>query len=362
MKSVTKKKKLGKETHHTAKIWFYFCSLVFAYIMLLAFISLAAQRQKPAATTHILFPAPIYPQTSYTVSGLGGHTAPPPPSQASSVLPAANDGTSAEGCEVTPGKALEIAEELALQAHDMKWSKDFLSPDVKSLDIDELIEFEKIVWEKRKSHRVSKLPLWDDLFLTEFETLEQSIDYQFAILLADASREYAAFKNSKGLCLKGVRLALNEVLNEYMKGNLPTKNLNELPVDALWKGYDFKKNSPGRSAETFRNWASKNPISLCFALGLADITGLDNLEITKGRIHLYAKGNCGFHPEFGHIEVLVDPRTGLACSDHCRITDTSCSPDMVLAPVKSCDWLVFSQRLQEPGLHDLGLHDLELAQ
>jgi len=65
-----------------------------------------------------------------------------------------------------------------------------------------------------------------------------------------------------------------------------------------------------------------------------------------GSVHLYKKGRCGFHHRFGHIEVLVDAATGETCSDHCRLPDRSCRPDMVLVPVSSCEWLTLYQSLQ----------------
>ena len=104
------------------------------------------------------------------------------------------------------------------------------------------------------------------------------------------------------------------------------------------------KTSPGYSAANFLKWAKNNPINLCLNLNLADVTKLEKEVIHPGLIYVYKAGHCGFHKNFGHIEVLVDPLNKRFCSDHCRVKVSNCKADLILAPVTSCDWQLLRNR------------------
>lgn len=188
--------------------------------------------------------------------------------------------------------------------------------------------------------------MWSDLHLTDMETMADSIDYLFGEKLAIEAKRNATTLNTSGYCLRGVRLALHKVLSEYFEGPLSTSNLHKLAGDRSSKLSHYHQ-SPGRSAEHFTNWAKKNPMTLCVALGLGDGSDISFAGKVVGGVHLYRKGRCGFHQQFGHIEILVNADSGETCSDHCRIPDTSCGPDAILLPVASCDWLEHFQKLQD---------------
>lgn len=51
----------------------------------------------------------------------------------------------------------------------------------------------------------------------------------------------------------------------------------------------------------------------------------------KGTIMVFSRGRCGFHPTWGHVEIVVSPT--VACSDFCRRrTDSRCGPSLLLYP------------------------------
>ncbi|MDD9952456.1 MAG: hypothetical protein OXT67_12920 [Zetaproteobacteria bacterium] len=186
--------------------------------------------------------------------------------------------------------------------------------------------------------------IWSDLYLMDMESLQQSVDKIFANRLARASERYAIQNKSTGFCLRGVRSALNNVYqrtgsrSKFSSLNfLPRDDLPELPADQ-----NSQVKYPGKSAETFRRWAESNPLSLCQVLGLADATKFTWALFQKGAIHVFRNGSCGFHDTHGHIEIVVDPTRKVVCSDHCRKSWRPCAPDLILVPVKSCDWLTLN--------------------
>ena len=149
----------------------------------------------------------------------------------------------------------------------------------------------------------------------------------FAERLAVNALSYGRRSASHGYCLRGVRRALTRTLIQEKRITDPRKLMNL-----------------GPHAAYFLRAAERNPRQLCQSLGLADVTYLssgsdqDLRPDTKGSIYLYNPGKCGFHSMYGHVEVVVDPAKKRACSDHCRTMGPYCKPDLVLAPVKSCDW------------------------
>jgi hypothetical protein len=187
------------------------------------------------------------------------------------------------------------------------------------------------------------------LLRSPYHFLLSSIDYQHSDLLSKVAHNIGSHRNRKGLCMRWVRIALEKANREAraLFASKPTEshaynpyNLNNLPKDPDTIRREASVRSPGASAEAFREWAAQNPVSMCQQLGLANVSGLPETESQKGFLHVYQKGRCGFHPRYGHIEVFTDAEKGEACSDHCRKVDKSCAPDLILAPVASCNWLV----------------------
>ena len=263
---------------------------------------------------------------------------------------------SSEDCQI-------VADLIDITAHELKWSEDYLQK-LPPAGIEQIKE----ATQRKKSQSgpvtSNTVDIWHDLNLTNMETLEQSIDYVFAQKLAIASREYASYRNSRGLCLRGVRIALNSVLKDYMEGMLPTRNLHKLPHDLEMKNVPKRRRvgSPGRSAEGFKRWAVKNPVAMCVTLGLGELSkrGKKDPDLMRGSILVYGRGRCGFHRKFGHIEIVVNEETKEVCSDHCRVLAPYCKPDLILIPVRSCEWLMSYQGVQDQlmrlhhGLINLG--------
>lgn len=184
------------------------------------------------------------------------------------------------------------------------------------------------------------ISIWDNLHLRNHESLLESIDYSFAAKLANSSERYALFNTREGSCLKGVRISLHQVIYDSFHSPL---NLHALPYDKRKSNWTVT-GSPGYSAANFLHWAKNNPINLCLNLNLADITKIKKEILSRGSIYVYKAGRCGFHKKFGHIEVLVNFDNKKFCSDHCRVKVTDCIPDLILAPVLSCDWQLLRNR------------------
>ncbi|MFK7825096.1 MAG: hypothetical protein AB8G05_13150 [Oligoflexales bacterium] len=243
-----------------------------------------------------------------------------------------------------------VTDLIDITAHELKWSEEYLRklPPAGIEQISEISRESKTNSEVRPAKTVE---IWHDLNLTNMETLQESIDYGFAQKLALASKEFASYRNSRGLCLMGVRIALNTVLKDYMEGMLPTRNLHLLPHDLEMTNVPTRRSlgSPGRSAETFKRWAIKNPVTMCVTLGLGELSkrGDKDTPLMRGSILAYGRGRCGFHRKFGHIEIVVNEETKEVCSDHCRVFAPYCQPDLVLIPVRSCDWLMSYQGVQD---------------
>lgn len=174
--------------------------------------------------------------------------------------------------------------------------------------------------------------------------LSSSIDYEQSKILSSQARRVGKRRNKKGHCLRYFRVAFTNFKRAFFKKKLDLISFHGLSKDPSTKSIKRKKRlrekSPGKSAEDFRKWALKNPISMCQELGLADVTDLKDAYPEPGFVHIYNKGKCGFHKRYGHIEVLTNFEKKVACSDHCRTVNTECQPDVILAPVSSCDWLI----------------------
>lgn len=175
-------------------------------------------------------------------------------------------------------------------------------------------------------------------FLSREESLLQALDIKAARIFSQAQRRVAIRKNTRGNCLKGVRLGLSQVKKSKSKRKLRDNIIFHLLNQDVDNTQTY---NPGRSAKDFLTWAQQNPRTLCQELGLADVTHIPvNQLLDHGLVYLYEEGQCGFHKQFGHVEVIVKQRKGkIACSDHCRPINKQCRPKAVLALVKDCRFL-----------------------
>ena len=180
-------------------------------------------------------------------------------------------------------------------------------------------------------------------FQDHLYNLQNNIDWQFAKKLAESSVNVSKRRTNGGHCLRWVRIAYNKARQKLDPGYKEYFNLNLVGYD---KGRTRKNYFPALSADLFMKWAHDNPKTLCKKMHLADITNIKELHQEVGVIYIYKRARCGFHKKYGHIEILTQNKPAIACSDHCRRL-SSCKPDMVLAPVKSCNWQCFFKRKQQ---------------
>lgn len=192
-------------------------------------------------------------------------------------------------------------------------------------------------------------------YLSDLAPIRPELDHNLAGLMAKKAKVYGkrGGKTGKGMCLKGVRLAIHRAL---LSAGIKHKswifmNLNQLPKD---EPLNPKNYSAGQSAENFRQWAKDNPITLCQELGLEQISqGIFPLQ--KGMVLVYQKGTCGYHRKYGHIEIVTEPLSREVCSDFCRAQRIDCVPDLVLIPTKTCRQKL---NIQPQNSHDTLAHNL----
>ena len=130
--------------------------------------------------------------------------------------------------------------------------------------------------------------------------------------LARASYAIGAGHRSGGYCLRGVRSAIDRSISP-----------------------GFATGSPGASqfgayARAHRSFMDAHHMHV-YARGEAGAPTPSQFPV--GTIMVYSAGHCGFHPVYGHVEVVINSAT--ACSDFCRHrTDTRCGPDTIILPRK----------------------------
>ena len=190
-----------------------------------------------------------------------------------------------------------------------------------------------------KKEQKRKDAIWQFEHLSPLVPLYQFFDSRFANRLAFTAIKQAKKANKKGYCLRSVRHSLNRTNTFFYSFNHLFFNLNNLPTDLKQETNSF----PGRSAEDFRLWAIKNPLTLCKELHLANITHLPNRPIRKGLLYFYRKGSYGFNKKYGHVEIVVKSSPLVACSTVCRKVPVYNKPHTILAPVKNCSSLMLYQ-------------------
>jgi hypothetical protein len=57
-------------------------------------------------------------------------------------------------------------------------------------------------------------------------------------------------------------------------------------------------------------------------------------KVPRGAIIGWRPGQCGYHPVYGHIEIVVDDTATRACSDYCGLIKKNCGDPYVYVPIK----------------------------
>ncbi|MDB5218950.1 MAG: hypothetical protein JWO86_6877 [Myxococcaceae bacterium] len=85
------------------------------------------------------------------------------------------------------------------------------------------------------------------------------------------------------------------------------------------------------AAVDFDNWARANPGELArrgFEKQTPDVN-----HIPRGSIITWRPGQCGYHAQYGHIEIVSDAASTRACSDYCGNIKKTCGAPGIYVPV-----------------------------
>jgi hypothetical protein len=85
------------------------------------------------------------------------------------------------------------------------------------------------------------------------------------------------------------------------------------------------------SAVAFDDWARRSPGEL--ARRGFEKQNLDIDRIPRGSIITWRPGQCGYHRQYGHVEIVVDDASSRACSDFCGSIRKSCGAPGIYVPV-----------------------------
>lgn len=61
---------------------------------------------------------------------------------------------------------------------------------------------------------------------------------------------------------------------------------------------------------------------------------LDVDHLPKGAIIGWRAGQCGYHSQYGHIEIVADDASSRACSDYCGAVKKNCGSPFVFIPIE----------------------------
>lgn len=111
----------------------------------------------------------------------------------------------------------------------------------------------------------------------------------------------------------------------YVKKHLRAAGMPTSQIDAA--GYAL-------SAYMFAVWAKKNPSALS-KMGLVEAAGTSLDKLPRGAVIVWARGQCGYSSEHGHIEIVVDDNSSKACSDFCGSIKKTCGAPSIFVP-KGC--------------------------
>ena len=117
----------------------------------------------------------------------------------------------------------------------------------------------------------------------------------------------------------------------------PSRNLCLAGVDdtaessgALPPGVSWIPRKP--SAVAWQNYVNANPAELLKRGYQRQERSLNDLP--KGSNIGWRAGQCGYHPQYGHIEIVVDDTSSRACSDFCGSIKKNCGSPFVYVPVE----------------------------
>lgn len=85
------------------------------------------------------------------------------------------------------------------------------------------------------------------------------------------------------------------------------------------------------SAVAFDDWARANPGEL--ARRGFERQNLDINRMPRGTIITWRPGQCGYHAQYGHIEIVADAGSTRACSDFCGPIRKNCGAPGMIVPV-----------------------------
>ena len=87
------------------------------------------------------------------------------------------------------------------------------------------------------------------------------------------------------------------------------------------------------SAVAFDDWARSHPGEL--ARRGFEKQNVDINRIPRGSIITWRPGQCGYHRQYGHVEIVVDNSSSRACSDFCGSIRKNCGAPGIYVPVRT---------------------------
>lgn len=118
-------------------------------------------------------------------------------------------------------------------------------------------------------------------------------------------------KPSRDLCLKGV--------------DDTAESSGAFPANPGWL--------PRRpSAVDWQDYVAANPQEL-LARGYVR-ENLDLNKLPKGALIGWRPGQCGYHAQYGHLEIVADDNSSKACSDYCGAVKKDCGAALVYIPIE----------------------------
>ena len=84
-------------------------------------------------------------------------------------------------------------------------------------------------------------------------------------------------------------------------------------------------------AYSWGKWAKAHPAELT-KRGFRYAPGVSVNAIPQGAIIVWQPGQCGYHRQYGHIEIVTDTQSSQACSDFCGKVKKTCNDPWVFIP------------------------------
>lgn len=146
---------------------------------------------------------------------------------------------------------------------------------------------------------------------------------------AGASPEAGSYSATRGAKMAARALAL---WNGHSSRNLCLAGVDDTAESsgALPPGVSWIPRKP--SAVAWENYVNANPGELLKRGYQRQERSVNDLP--KGSIIGWRAGQCGYHPQYGHIEIVVDDTSSRACSDFCGSVKKNCGNPFVYVPVE----------------------------